>query len=81
MLLEVQGRGKNDGVWPLEHLGCFFEFLLKFNIPDDLCSLGHLSNELLQPAENANKAAFELVCELQGMCKFDQQGPRSGERI
>jgi hypothetical protein len=40
--------------------------LLKFNVADDLCSLGHLSNELLQPPENANKVAFKLVGELQG---------------
>jgi len=45
--------------------------MLKFNVADDLCSLGHLSNELLQPPENANKIAFELVCELQGMPKVN----------
>lgn len=81
MPLEVQRRGENDRVGPLEHLGCFFEFLLKFNVADDFCSLGHLSNELLQPPENANKAAFELVGELQEMLKVNQGPGRSSEHF
>ena len=65
--LQIQRRSKDDRAWPLEHLGCFFKFLLQFNVANNLCSLNHLSNKFLQPSEYTDKAALELVRELQGV--------------
>lgn len=62
--LEVQRRAEDDRVLSLEHLQRPHKLLLQIRVPNCFRRRRHLSDKLLQPTEDADDSALELVSEL-----------------